>query len=63
MEVLVIAVGINESVPTLLTNSKRESTIKNPVISQKNIRYPIDNMYRIPYNILNNRKPLQKQRR
>ena len=28
MEVLVIAVGINESVPTFLTNSKRESTIK-----------------------------------
>ena len=28
MEVLVIAVGINESLPTLLTNSKRESTIK-----------------------------------
>ena len=28
MEVLVIAVGINESLPTLPTNSKRESTIK-----------------------------------
>ena len=28
MEVLVIAVGTYESLPTLLTNSKRESTIK-----------------------------------
>ena len=28
MEILVIAVGINESLPTLMTNSKRESTIK-----------------------------------
>lgn len=30
--------------------------------SWKNIGYPIDNIYRIPYNILNNRKPLQKRR-
>ena len=28
MEILVIVVGIYESVPTLLTNSERESTIK-----------------------------------
>ena len=28
MEVLVIAVGIDESVPTEMTNSKREPTIK-----------------------------------
>ena len=49
MEVLVIAVGINESLPTLLTNSKRESTIKKSTTHVVSGAFDVVN--RIPLHI------------